>query len=68
MNSGVIHKIEKIEKMLYMLLNDEQKEEIKQFDVEFFEQMKKYEEDALEREKSIIKMIEDYNNIKALYK
>lgn len=41
MNNEIIHKIERIEKMLYMLLNEEQKEELKQFDIEYFEYKKK---------------------------
>ena len=37
MNDELIYKIERINKMLYMLLNEEQKEEIKQFDIEYWE-------------------------------
>ena len=47
MNNEIIHKIERIEKMLELLLNEEQKEEIKQFDIEYLEQMKKQSENEL---------------------
>ena len=39
-NDEILHKINKIEKMLEMLLNEEQKEEIKEFDIKFLEQQK----------------------------
>lgn len=38
MKDELRHKIEKIEKMLMMLLNDEQKEIIKQFDLEYYKE------------------------------
>lgn len=57
MSDEIIHKIERIDKMLYMLLNEEQKEEIKQFDIENNElKLKELEKrkyigsDSLERE------------------
>lgn len=56
MNDELIYKIERINKMLYMLLNEEQKEEIKQFDIEHKElklkelEKRKYIIDSLERE------------------
>lgn len=44
MSDELIYKIERIDKMLYMLLNEEQKEEIKQFDIEHYElKLKKIE-------------------------
>lgn len=36
MKDELRHQIDKIEKMLMMLLNDEQKEIIKQFDLEYY--------------------------------
>lgn len=56
MSDELIYKIERINKMLYMLLNEEQKEEIKQFDIEHKElklkelEKRKYIIDSLERE------------------
>lgn len=57
MSDEIIHKIERIDKMLYMLLNEEQKEEIKQFDIEHWdskldelEKRKHINPDSLERE------------------
>jgi len=57
MSEEIIYKIERIEKMLYMLLNDEQKEEIKQFDIEHWdskldelEKRKYIDPDSLRRE------------------
>lgn len=49
MNNEIIHKIERIEKMLELLLNEEQKEEIKQFDIEYLERMNKQAENELLR-------------------
>ena len=57
MSDELIHKIERIDKMLYMLLNEEQKEEIKQFDIEHhelklkeLEKLKHIGSDSLERQ------------------
>ena len=57
MSDEIIHKIERIDKMLYMLLNEEQKEEIKQFDIEHWdsklnelEKRKHINPDSLERQ------------------
>ena len=53
MNDEIIHKIERIEKMLELLLNEEQKEEIKQFDIEYLERMKKEAEWAVDSLRSL---------------
>lgn len=57
MSDELIHKIERIEKMLYILLNEEQKEEIRQFDIEHWdsklnelEKRKHIDPDSLKRE------------------
>lgn len=57
MNEEIIRKIERIEKMLYVLLNEEQKEEIRQFDIEHWdsklnelEKRKHIDPDSLQRE------------------
>ena len=57
MSDELIYKIERIDKMLYMLLNEEQKEEIKQFDIEHWdsklnelEKRKHINPDSLQRE------------------
>ena len=57
MSDEIIYKIERIEKMLYILLNEEQKEEIKQFDIEHWdsklnelEKRKHIGSDSLERQ------------------
>ena len=57
MSDEIIYKIERIEKMLYILLNEEQKEEIKQFDIEHWdskldelEKRKYINPDSLQRE------------------
>ena len=57
MSDEIIHKIERIDKMLYMLLNEEQKEEINQFDIEHWdskldelEKRKYINPDSLQRE------------------
>lgn len=57
MSEELIYKIERIEKMLYILLNDEQKEEIRQFDIEHWdsklnelEKRKHIDPDSLQRE------------------
>lgn len=47
MNNEIIHKIERIEKMLELLLNEEQKEEIKQFDIEYLKKLKRQAENEL---------------------
>lgn len=49
MNNEIIHKIERIEKMLELLLNEEQKEEIKQFDIEYLKRLNKQAENELLR-------------------
>ena len=57
MSDEIIHKIERIDKMLYMLLNEEQKEEINQFDIKHhelklkeLEKLKHIGSDSLERQ------------------
>lgn len=57
MSEEIIYKIERIDKMLYMLLNEEQKEEIRQFDIEHWdskldelEKRKHIDPDSLQRE------------------
>ena len=57
MSYEIIHKIERIDKILYILLNEEQKEEITQFDIEHWdskldelEKRKHINPDSLERE------------------
>ena len=57
MSDELIYKIERIEKMLYILLNEEQKEEIRQFDIEHWdskldelEKRKHIDPDSLRRE------------------
>lgn len=57
MSDEIIHKIKRIDKMLYMLLNEEQKEEIRQFDIKNYElKLKELEKrkhigsDSLERQ------------------
>ena len=57
MSEEIIYKIERIEKMLYILLNEEQKEEIRQFDIEHWdskldelEKRKYIDPDSLQRE------------------
>lgn len=49
MNNEIIYKIKRIEKMLELLLNEEQKEEIKQFDIEYLERKKKQAENEFLR-------------------
>ena len=49
MNNEIIHKIERIEKMLELLLNEKQKEEIKQFDIEYLKRLNKQAENELLR-------------------
>lgn len=60
MSDELIYKIERIEKMLYILLNEEQKEEIRQFDIEHWdsklnelEKRKHIDPDSLQRELDI---------------
>ncbi len=52
MNDEIIHKIEKIEKMLYMILNEKQKEEIKNYDIFYLK--KKKEEAELKYKKGLV--------------
>ena len=40
MEKNVMYKLEKIENMLYMLLNDEQKEKLKDYDIEYIRKQK----------------------------
>lgn len=48
-NDEMMHRIEKIEKMLELLLNEEQKEEIKQFDIDYLTELKIQAENKLLR-------------------